>query len=212
MKRMLLLTFLALALTFTGCANTTPNSGPAQVNKSMGVLAVVFSDQFNTYNTSVWTSVKGSPRVSNGRLILESTPQNGCDCTSKATYLYKQLEFKTPSLNWAVDTSVGFETWYPSHCSVQVTAGTLCVINHQLPGGISDQEAYIPIPNWSSLKNGDNVYLIKWTSGKVELYINGSFSCSYTGNKVPTVNCNIRMNASNDYYDNLQVDYVTVSQ
>jgi hypothetical protein len=214
MKRILLLICLAFVLVLAGCAGSSPTSSPDSgkdpASLSKGVLAVIFSDQFNTYDTSVWASVKGAPRVSNGRLILESTPQNGCDCTSIASYLNKQLELKTPSLNWAVDTSIGFETWTPSHCGIVVTAGTLGIINHQLAGGIPDQEAYIAIPNWSSLKSGDNVYQIKWTSGKVELYINGTFSCSYTGNKVPTVKCNIRMNASNDYYDNLQVDYVTV--
>jgi len=175
--------------------------------------AQIFSDNFETdttFNTSLWTSVKGDPIIFTHRLLLQSTPGNGCDATSIPTFLYREVKIQTPSYAWSEDTSIGFETWSPSHCGVVVTNGCLGIINHQIAGTISDQESYIPIPNWSTLWTGDNTYLIQWTSGTVNLYINGVFSCSYSGPKVPSVYANVRMNSSNDHYDNLQVAYCDV--
>ena len=188
--------------------------------------STLFSDNFTvdtTFNTSLWTSVKGTPRINNHRLLLESTPGNGCDATTKSSFIYPttttnktvQVEIKTPSYAWHEDTSIGFETWSPGHEGIVVTAGCLGCINDTLA---SEPEWYIPIPNWSSIWSGDNVYLIKWiaptTAGgyaTAKLYVNGALACQYTGPQVPKVACNIRMNASNDFNDNLQVAYVTVS-
>jgi hypothetical protein len=179
---------------------------------------VLFSDNFandSTFNTNLWYSLKGNPRIYNQRLLLESSPGNGCDATSRATFQYAQVQIKTPSYGWHEDTSIGFETWTPGHEGVVVTAGCLGCINDTLSG---NKEYYVPIPNWANLASGDNVYLIKWLAPTSQnpyatalLYINGAYSCSYTGPEVPLVPCNVRMNSSNDYYDNLQVAYVTVS-
>jgi len=193
---------------------------------SRSQASTLFSDNFTvdtTFNTTLWTSVKGTPRINNHRLLLESTPGNGCEANTRATFVYPttttnktvQVEIKTPSYAWHDDTSIGFETWSPGHEGIVVTAGCLGCINDTLS---SVPEWYIPIPNWSSLAGGDNVYLIKWVAPTTAggnataiLYINGVFSCQYTGPQVPKVACYVRMNASNDFNDNLQVAYVTVS-
>lgn len=187
--------------------------------------STLFSDNFandSVVNTSLWYwNSPTTPRINNQRLLLESTTNHGCEVISYSTFQYDTIEIKTPSYAWQEDTSIGFETWSPGHEGIVVTHGCFGCINDTITTPNTYLEWYINIPNWSSLASGDNVYKIVWKApsnpsdpssyATAILYINGNFSCQYTGPQVPRVPCTVRMNSSNDWNDNLQVAYVTVS-
>jgi len=163
-------------------------------------------------NSSKWDDVKGDAQIKNEHLELNSVgPQDGCEIQSKTTFLHScELEIKVKSDQWAVDTSMGLEIWSDHHYAIVITHGNLGIINQSISGEVSDQEHYEPIVGWESLKKTENVFVLKWLPGRVELYVNGILNCQYTGPKVPDIPLEIRLNSSNDLTDSVIVDYVVM--
>lgn len=196
------LPILLLFIVLAGCG------GDQDVPLKPGEL---FRNDFARLDSSKWWVVKGSPHTQDGWLVLASTPKHGTEVQSLQPFKYESLEFKSSSANWAIDTSIGFEMWSGRvHRAIVVTNGHLGIINQgksQKPN-----EWYGSIPEWNSIGNQVNVFNIIWNLKKVELLINGKSAVVYRGDLIPDTNMNIRINSSNDYSDEIKVDYVSVMQ
>ena len=171
---------------------------------------VLFRDDFNRLDASVWWAPKGEPKVEAGNLVLSSTPGAGVEVQSYQSFRFARLQFRASSKHWPVDTSLGYEHWAGSvHRGIVVTNGHLGIIDHSQPG---TNEWYQPIPHWEKLQGKTNVFTIIWKKGRVALRINGKPALTYKGPLVPDQALRIRFNASNDVADVVKVDYVVVKK
>lgn len=157
-----------------------------------------------------WWKVKGSIAVSKGWLVLTSTGKNGggAEIQSRPEFKYRTLEVKASSKNWNSDTSISIEIWSSSgHRGIVVNNGCLGILDTSKPG---ENEIYKDIPGWDALKGKPHVFKFAWVKGKVDLYIDGKLAVSYAGSLVPNQPLKVRLCASNDFADQLRVDYVSV--
>jgi len=199
----------ALVLALLGafvCMVTQGCSGTKTTPQPPGGLL----DEFTRLDTSIWSVSKGQPAVEDGWLVLTSTPGQGEEVQSHRSFKYGSLEFKATSEHWPVDSSLGAECWTGSiHRAIVVTNGHLGIID-QSKG--SPNEWYQRIPDWDSIKDEAHVFKIVWTSGKIELLMDGKSVLTYEGSLVPDSDLKVRLNASNDYNDTIRVDRVSVSE
>jgi len=122
-------------------------------------------------------------------------------------FKFKTVELKAES-RWPVDTSVGFEQWTAGgHKAIVFTNGCLGVINKSRPG---TNEFYKDVQGWEKIKKLPHVFKLVWKARRVELYVDGKLRASYEGALTPQEPLNVRLNASNDFADQLKVGYISV--
>lgn len=182
-----------------------------------GVNQVQYTEDW-TYVTAEKWDVRASVKTVDGWLILTSTPGHGAEIQSKETFQFGSTEIRVFSDNtWAVDTSIGWETWVDNmHRAVVLDNGCLGIIN-QAWSILPIDERYPPIPGWDALRNQVNVFRLVWASDRAELYANTEFKLAYPdavgpGNHppLPEIPMPVRLNASDQYTDALRADYVSV--
>ena len=181
-----------------------------------------WTDHF-LYMTSGRWDVNAQVQTVDGHLRLSSSPGKGADIQSVLSDLcYGSLEFKAHIANWAVDTSIGYETWEGGHRAILLTGGDLTggdkdgqPLGHFVVINPALREAHIPIPEFDAKKDNINKFRIVWTADSASLYVNDELSVTYQWDNspdlppVPDVPLCIRLNASNDHYDEVQVDWLT---
>ena len=187
-------------LVFAGCG------GGGSTDKA----AVNLNEDFQTLTSNKWT-VNAAVSTVDGKLSLKTSPGLPAEVQSKTDYLNKSLEFTASSQNWADGTSFGFETTTDVvRQAIIVSKGSLGVMNKTLAGA---NETFIPIPGWNALKdNEENVFLLKWTAGGVQLLVNGILSAEYNGPLVPTVPLRVHLIADDTANDLLVVDQIKISE
>ena len=159
----------------------------------------------------------------NGWLTLTSSTGKGAEIQSvRQDLLCGSLEFRAKIANWATDTSLGYESFVGLHRAIIVTGGVsqgpvppageplghFAIIN---PAG---REAHIPIPDFEKIKDQINTFRIVWAADSALLYINNDLKVTYKWDgspglpSVPDASLGIRLNASNDFADEVEVDHV----
>ena len=179
-----------------------------------------WTDHFEIVSTDKW-QVDEQVTVVDGQLRLSSTPGKGAEIqTMGSSALYGTLEFRAQIANWAVDTSIGFESWAGGHRAILVAGGEetgqpqgyLAVLN---PAQAA--ETYIKIPGWDQFKDQMTDYRIVWHENSILLYVNDELKITYQPDlinqyaPIPTDFLGVRLNASNDHEDIVMVDQLAVN-
>lgn len=189
---------LIFCLMFAGCGGGSSSNEPASQ----------WSDDFQSLGSDKWM-VNAAVSTVDGKLVLKSTPDAAAEVQSQSDYLYKSVQFTAVSDNWATGTSLGFDISIGGlRQAIIVTQGKLGVINKSKPGV---NESYTSITGWDALSGNENILLIKWSSAKVELYINGTLAAQYEGTLIPAAAMNVYIAANGTVTDRLVVDQVKIS-
>jgi hypothetical protein len=179
-----------------------------------------WTDHFEVIGSDKW-QVDEQVTTVDGQLRLSSTPGKGAEIQAPGMgALYGTLEFRAQIANWAVDTSIGFESWAGGHRAILVAGGEeggqpqgyLAVLN---PAQVA--ETYIKIPGWDQFKDQMTDYRIEWHEDSILLYVNDELKITYQPDSInqyapiPTDALGVRLNASNDHEDIVMIDQLSVN-